>query len=132
MSDRTCLIVDDEPAIRTFLWAILDQRQFHILEADSAPHAMKIIQTLCGCVDLNVSDIRMRGHMNGLDLAHSVRNAFPGIPVILISGYSDKDPGDLAGFEFISKPFAPEAILNAVDRVMTLRPIPAFHAEDHV
>jgi DNA-binding NtrC family response regulator len=114
--------VDDEPAIRTFLWAILDQRQFHILEADSAPHAMKIIQTLCGRVDLIVSDIRMRGDMNGLDLAHSVRNAFPGIPVILISGYSDEDPDDIEGFEFISKPFAPEAILNAVDRALDSRP----------
>jgi DNA-binding NtrC family response regulator len=132
MPDRTCLIVDDEPAIRTFLRAIFDQRQFHILEADSATHALKIIHMARGCLDLIVSDIRMPGDMDGLDLAHSVRNAFPRIPVILISGYSDKDPGDLAGFEFISKPFAPEAILNAVDRVMTLRPIPAFHAEDHV
>ena len=36
MSNRICLIVDDEPAIRTFLRAILDQRQFDIVEADSA------------------------------------------------------------------------------------------------
>ena len=118
MPDRTCLIVDDEPAIRTFLRAILDQRRFQILEADSAPHALKIIQKLGGRLDLIVSDIRMPGDMTGLDLAHSVRNAFPAIPVILISGYCDTYPEKNAGFEFISKPFAPEAILNAADRAL--------------
>ena len=122
MPDRICLIVDDEPAIRTFLRGILEQRQFHILEADSAARALKIIQTQGGRLDLIVSDIRMPGDMSGLDLAHSVRNAFPAIPVILISGYCDTYPDNNAGFEFISKPFAPEAILNATDRALNSRP----------
>ena len=122
MPDRICLIVDDEPAIRTFLRGILEQRQFHILEADSAARALKIIQTQGGRLDLIVSDIRMPGDMSGLDLAHSVRNAFPAIPVILISGYCDTYPDNKAGFEFIPKPFAPEAILNATDRALNSRP----------
>jgi two-component system NtrC family sensor kinase len=80
---------------------------------------------------LIVSDINMPGDMNGLDLAHSVRNEFPAISMILISGYCDKRPDNIAGFEFISKPFVPEAILNAVDRAITLQPKQAFHFGDH-
>jgi len=61
---------------------------------------------LGGRLDLIASHINMPGDMNGLDLAQSVRNWFPAIPVILISGYCDKSPGNIAGLEFIFNPFA--------------------------
>ena len=121
MSARICLIVDDEPAIRTFLRELLEQRQFQILEADCAASALKIVQALGDRLALIVSDIRMPGDMDGLDLAYSVRNALPAIPVILISGYCDKHPDNNPGFEFISKPFAPEAILKAIDGALNPR-----------
>ena len=124
MSERICIIVDDEPAIRTLLRTILAYRNVQSVEAENAAHALGIVQKLGGSVDLIVSDINTSGEMNGLDLAQSVRNAYPSIPVILISGYED----NAAGFDLIPKPFAPEAILNAVDRIVSLRPERAFHA----
>ena len=61
----------------------------------------------------------MPGDMDGLDLAYSALNSFPTLPVILISGYSDKNPGS---FMLIQKPFTAGAILEAVNRAMLSRP----------
>lgn len=130
MSDRICLIVDDEPAIRTFFRTLLEKRQLQISEAEDATHALRIIQKLEGHLDLMVCDINMPGDMNGMDLAHSVRNTFPAIPVILISGYCDKDIKSIAGFDFIPKPFVPETILNAVEKAVNSKPRQATRAED--
>ena len=130
MPDRICLIVDDEPAIRSFLRAILERRQIQVVEAENATDALRLLQKLGGRVDLIVSDIVMPGDFSGLDLAHSVRHAFPAIPVILFSGYS-KDAKDAAGFEFISKPFVPQTILSAVERAMNSPRDQALQAGDH-
>jgi two-component system NtrC family sensor kinase len=118
--DRICLIVDDEPSIRTYLRAILQREQIQSLEADSAAQALQIVQKLNGRLDLIVSDIKMPGEMDGIDLAHSVRQSFPAVPVILISGYADAEAVKQAAamFEFIQKPFVPEAILVAVKKVV--------------
>ena len=129
MPDRICLIVDDEPAIRSFLRAILERRQIQVVEAENATDALRLLQKLGSRVDLIVSDIVMPGDLSGLDLAHSVRHTFPAIPVILFSGYS-KDAKDAAGFEFISKPFVPQTILSAVERALILREAAVVHAGD--
>jgi DNA-binding NtrC family response regulator len=119
-TDLICLIVDDEPSIRTYLRAILQRQRIQSLEADSAAQALGIIQRLGGRLDLIVADIRMPGEMDGIDLAYSVRHSFPAVPVILISGYGDVDAVKqaAANFQFIQKPFVPETILMAVNKVV--------------
>lgn len=118
MSDCVCLIVDDDPAIRHFFRTILEQRQLHSLESDDASHAFRIIQKLEGRLDLLVTEIDVPGDMNGVDLAHCVRIAFPAIPVILFSNHCDKDVRKPAGFEFIAKPFLQDRILKAVAKAV--------------
>lgn len=124
MSESICLIVDGEPAIRTLIRTILAYRKLQSVESENATHAFSVVQKLGGRVDLIVSEINTSSNMDGLDLAHSVRNVFPSIPIILVSGYNH----NAAGFDLILKPFSPEALLNAVDRAMSLRPERAFHA----
>jgi two-component system NtrC family sensor kinase len=115
MSDRICLIVDDEQAIRGYLALILQQRQLQSVEAETATQALRVVQKLGGGLDLVVIDISLPGDVNGLDLAHSIRNVFPAIPVILISGYTQNAPAGAASFPFIPKPFVQKTILKAVD-----------------
>lgn len=120
MSDHICLIVDDEPSIRTYLRAILQRERIQSLEADNAAQALSIIHKLGGRLDLIVCDIKMPGEMDGIDLAYSVRNSFPALPVLLISGYGDVESVKqaAANFDFIQKPFVPETILMAVNKVV--------------
>jgi CheY-like chemotaxis protein len=113
--EKTCLVVDDEPAIRAYVKAILQAEGFQAFEADNAPQAFRLIQKLNGGLDLIVTDVNMPGDMDGLDLAYAVRDTFPAIPVLVMSGYTL--PGSskraLGEFAFIQKPFKPDAILKA-------------------
>jgi DNA-binding NtrC family response regulator len=120
MSDHICLIVDDEPLIRTYVRVILEGEKLQTVEANNAAEAMRIVQKLGGRLDLVVSDIKMPGDIDGIDLAYSIRNCFPSIPVILISGYADEDSIRNAGltFELIRKPFVPETLTKAARRAL--------------
>jgi DNA-binding NtrC family response regulator len=121
MSERICLIVDDDPAIRTYLKRILDEEHLQSLEAETAEEGMRIVQRLNGNLDLVVSDITMPGDMDGMDLACAIRLTYPSVSVILISGYAENLRSvSAAGFEVIRKPFVPGTILNAARKAMGL------------
>jgi YesN/AraC family two-component response regulator len=98
----------------------LQRERIQSLEANDAEQALRIIQKLGGRLDLIVCDIKMPGEMDGIDLAYSVRNSFPAVPVVLISGYGDVEyvKHAAAKFEFIQEPFVPETILVAVKKVV--------------
>ena len=119
MSERICLIVDDEPSIRAYLKAILETEHFQVLEAENAPQGFKLVEKLNGGLDLIVTDVKMPGDMDGLDLAYAVRNAFSAIPVILMSGYPSPENSNnrLEDFAFILKPFKSEVIREAVRKL---------------
>jgi DNA-binding NtrC family response regulator len=118
MSDRLCLIIDDEPSIRSYVCAVLHGEHLQTVEADTAAEGIRIVQTLQGHLACIVSDINMPGDMTGVDLAHSVRDSYPSVPVILISGYG-VETSKMNGFQVIQKPFLPEAILYAVRQALT-------------
>ena len=115
MRDGVCFIVDDEPVIRKYLRRMLERIEIQSLEADNAVEALRLLQKLGGQVDLLITDIKMPGEMDGIDLAYSVQNSFSSPPVILISGFVDKVP---AGFTYIRKPFMPDELLKAIDKMM--------------
>lgn len=118
MIDKICLIVDDEPVIRDFVGRLLGTEGFRILEAETAQQAFRTVEKMNGSVDLVVTDVSMPGDMDGIDLAHALRNTFPRVPVIVMSGYPSptarRPQGD---FCFVPKPFRAEVLLAAVKRV---------------
>jgi DNA-binding NtrC family response regulator len=117
MGKIICLIVDDEPAIRTYLGVVLRRRGLISLEAANAAGALRVLEERGGRIDCLITDIEMPGDMDGIDLAYSVKNSFPALPVIVVSGYTDQAP---PGFAFIRKPFMPAEMLQAVDQPMGL------------
>ena len=125
MPHETCLVVDDESSVRAFLRAILERNQFHVIEAESAVKAAQTVQHFGDTIDLIVSDIRMPGG-DGITFASSVRDSFPLLPIILISGYAEppwkRYPS--TSFVFVPKPFLPATLLSAITQAkekMTLR-----------
>src|ERR1700744_239250 len=111
MEPRFYLIVDDEPGIRTYLKAILESRGIESLEAASADEALQLLRKFNDRIDLVISDIRIPGDMNGVDLAYQVRKSNPTLPVMFISDDEKAPPG----FEFVYKPFRPAAIFAAIN-----------------
>jgi CheY-like chemotaxis protein len=119
MPHKTSLVVDDEPSVRHFIMAVLQNDGFQTIEAENGGHALELLNKLDGAVDLLVSDIKMPV-MDGITLAWSVRSEFPSIPVILVSGYADIAQTKLpnSGFEFVQLPFHPATLLSAVQKAM--------------
>src|SRR5689334_4552304 len=113
MSEPLCLIVDDEPAVRAFLGAILRSNGIQALEAKTAVDALRVLLQLGEEIDLLITDIQMPGDLDGVDLVYAVRKQFSDLPVVVISGDAEKAP---IGFPFVRKPFKVDEILGAIDQ----------------
>jgi len=113
-------IVDDDQSIRFVLEKALAREQFAVR---SFSHPREVLSALDNDEpQVLVSDIRMPGG-SGLELLNKVKARHPGLPVIIMTAYSDLDSAVSAfqggAFEYLPKPFdvpkAVELIRRAVD-----------------
>jgi CheY-like chemotaxis protein len=87
MGRKTVLLVDDEPLVRASTADMLAEFGLTVIEAPSASEALAVLGQ-GAAVDLIVTDHMMPG-MTGAELAVEVRRRRPGLPLLLVSGYSD-------------------------------------------
>src|ERR1700724_2409764 len=107
------LIVDDEPLVRLGVAQTIEDAGFEVIEAASADEAIRILEFRS---DIRVvfTDIHMPGSMDGLKLAHAVRNRWPPIKIIVTSGRELIAEQDLPeGGRFFAKPYKPIEIRDA-------------------
>ena len=107
------LVVDDDPYIRAYIKMILEREGFETVEAEGGNSALQIVEMLCGCVDLIVTDIQMPNG-DGLTFANAARKTFRPVPTILVSGRPKPD----TAFEFIEKLFASAALARMVRKLV--------------
>lgn len=113
-------IVDDDQSIRFVLEKALVREQFEVRSFPSARDVLAALDT--DEPQVLVSDIRMPGG-SGIDLLAKVKERLPGLPVIIMTAFSDLDSAVSAfqggAFEYLPKPFdlpkAVELIRRAVD-----------------
>lgn len=123
---RTVLVVDDDPRMLDVLIRILGRENYELITADSGPAALAAVAGR-PTLDLLVTDVMMP-HMKGPELADKVRAAYPDLPVLFQTGFSDElfegvqDLGDRSAF--VEKPFTARGLLEAARMVMfgTLKP----------
>jgi len=104
---ETVLIVEDDPAVRVLVSAVLSELGYAFLEAPDANGAIPILQS-GQRIDLMISDVGLPG-MNGRQLAEIGRQIRPDLRVLFITGYAEHaavrggflDPG----MQMITKPF---------------------------
>lgn len=110
------LLVEDESAIRRLSERALRRAGYEVQVAESGEEALALLDaaTVAPCV--LVSDVAMPG-MNGLELARRARGRFPGLPVVLVSGYAEAALGaDLPAerIRFLAKPYRPQELVALV------------------
>ncbi len=117
MAERTILVVDDEPHIRSLVRNILQREHYRVLEAGDGCEALSICDEHGSGIDLLLTDIVMP-RLDGIQLAEQVVAAHPRIRVLYMSGKCDVETVQRQirqfGFGFIRKPFAIEALLGTV------------------
>ena len=108
------VLVEDNPSIAAVLEETLQSVGCTVICQESADHAADWLD-VNSPPDLVLTDIVMPGHRDGLDLARHVRRRYPRLPVIVMTGYSDR-MDELATLEVVvlAKPFAPSALRAAI------------------
>ena len=92
---------------------LLEKEGYAVISAPSAPAALEALEAMGGHVDVLLTDVVMPGP-SGVDLAEEVRSRLPGVPVVFMSGYSERADQLPAGSTFVAKPFKGADLLDAV------------------
>ena len=107
------LLADDEAATRDFVKRSLEQDSHTIVTASEGAEALAILSADAKAFDLLITDYQMPA-MDGLSLAEKVSKLAPGMPILLMSGFSiDRGQLTIAGANIvglIAKPFTLEQI----------------------
>jgi two-component system cell cycle sensor histidine kinase/response regulator CckA len=119
--DRAVLLVEDEPMVRSLAARTLRSRGYEVVEAEDGQAGLQALESRAGGVDIVVSDVVMP-RMTGTELAQTIADRWPNVPVLLMTGYAD-DMSLLGqrGPEappLLSKPFTPSQLAREVQRAL--------------
>jgi PAS domain S-box-containing protein len=104
------LVVEDNDDVGQFSTELLEDLGYSVKRVANANAALSILSEDEFSADLVFSDVIMPG-MNGVELAGIIRDRYPGLPVVLTSGYSNVLAENAhRGFELIQKPYSVESL----------------------
>jgi signal transduction histidine kinase len=119
---ETVLVVEDDPAVRVLVSAVLSELGYAFVEAGDADSAVPILDS-AQRIDLLISDVGLPG-MNGRQLAEIGRQYRPDLKVLFITGYAEHaavrggflDPG----MQMITKPFTFDLLTAKVREMISI------------
>lgn len=117
ISERPLVVViaEDDLLLRKLAVDFLEEEGFVALAADNAPGALDICRSRPEAVDVLFTDIRMPGHMDGLELAHRVRERWPWVAILIASGNVVVGRDQLPdGARFLPKPYDMQRIVDTI------------------
>jgi PAS domain S-box-containing protein len=115
------LVVEDNDDVGMFSTELLEDLGYKVRRVADASAALAILANDEFAVDLVFSDVIMPG-MNGVELAGIIRERYPGLPVVLTSGYSHVLAENAhRGFELIQKPYSVEQLSRILRKAMLTR-----------
>ena len=111
---REVLVVEDDPGVRHFIVDGLQSHGFNVRHASDG--AMALEELAIGQPDLMIVDFAMPG-MNGAELVKKVCGLYPGLPVVLATGYADMNAVEkvIPADRVLRKPFMIEDLLGAIN-----------------
>ncbi len=111
------LLTEDDIAVRAFVGRALEIDGHEVETAGDGLEAMECLEKHNGQFDLLVSDVKMP-LMDGIALAHNAAERWPGLPILLMTGYADQREraADLHQKirDVVTKPFTLQQIRDAV------------------
>ncbi len=130
MSPRTgtpiiVLLVEDEALLRMFTADLLrEEGPFKVIEAASADEALTVLEAAAKSVRAIVTDVEMPGSLDGFTFTRIVKQAWPHIGVVVVSGRAAPGRDGLpAGACFLTKPYMPAELIEAVRSVLAPDPV---------
>ncbi|WP_434136512.1 response regulator [Pseudomonas luteola] len=108
------LVAEDEVMLRELMSDVLQNEGFEVAAFGTADEALNFLEGKALLVSVVVSNVRMPGHINGIDLAHIVSKRWPFIPIVLTSGYTGLEIQLPKDVPFLRKPWTIDQLATAV------------------
>ncbi|MCB9726809.1 MAG: response regulator [Spirochaetaceae bacterium] len=134
------LIVDDEPTYREYLERFLSRDGLEVRTAETGAEAIALSRDFAP--DLLLADWMLRCEMHGIEVGEALRNRWPGLRILLMTGFPTADleaEAARVGIDgFLEKPFALDDLSRAITAALagrgagggTAGPATAARAED--
>ena len=108
------LVVEDEPMVRAVAVTAVATAGFDVVEAANADEAIAILQQRSD-IHLIFTDIHMPGSMDGLKLAHFVKDRWPPVKIVATSGQARISELHLPpGGRFLPKPYSASQLAHTM------------------
>lgn len=122
---ETILLVEDEEAVRDFVYKVLTRQGYRVHAMPDSKHAIAFAQAHTGVIELVLTDVILPD-INGRAMATRVESCHPEARVLFMSGYTDDaivrhgvlDPGTW----LLHKPFTVRELLQKIQEVLSTEP----------
>jgi CheY-like chemotaxis protein len=114
------LVIEDDDAIQTVVEDALSEAGFEPAIAASGEEAATLLKGVRGTYRALVTDIGLRGRIDGWEVARQAREIDPGFPIVYVSGASAADWASkgVPNSIMLTKPFAPAQLVAAVANLL--------------
>ncbi|WP_431033581.1 response regulator [Pseudomonas yamanorum] len=115
------LVVEDDEIVRPLMVEALALLGLEFIECATGDEALKVLDAGCN-VSLVVTDVRMPGNIDGLQLSRLIWTHWPELPVVIVSGNTVLPPGFLPdNARFLPKPCSLDALHSTVIVLLGLK-----------
>ena len=118
------LVVDDDPAVREVLTAILREEGYAVTQAPSAQQALDALSAVTGRMPIVLSDLKMPDH-DGQWLLDQVLRRWPLAAVVMLTGYGDTENAveclKRGACDYLLKPPRITELIRAIERASSRR-----------
>jgi len=114
------MLVEDNEDVANSTAAILQASGLQVTHYWSADAALGVLHGDAALPDVVLSDIEMPGTLSGMDLAFRLRERWPRLPVVLVTGYAKQlEEAVSGGLRVMPKPTPPQDLLRELRRALT-------------
>lgn len=122
VTQRNILVVDDDELVSEYLGALLEAESYEVVVLNEPVAALKYFQEHPDDFDLIITD-QIMPELTGVEVAQAILKLRPELPVLLITGYSEKISAEnaksfgLSGF--FSKPINENLFLDKISNLVS-------------
>ncbi|MDH5600029.1 MAG: response regulator [Gammaproteobacteria bacterium] len=124
------LVVDDDKLVSEYLGALLEAERYNVLVMNESIEALNYFKQHPDDFDLVITDQVMPG-LTGVEISQQILELRPNIPILLITGYSEKiTPENASSFGlsgFFSKPINEDLFLNQIRQLVSVSQLATTH-----